>query len=370
MALLDAIGRGLSAAGATLNPAVYQDQAAQQLYQQRLQQQQQLAQQKQIAAQKTAAANLVIKAVQSGGLDPNVGNQKLQQLGYGNLAGIVSASPEAKANQQFLQLLNGQQAGQAPTQTPQSGLGTVTGLRGGLNIPASVLASSPLAQKFIEARKTLSAINQPKAPPIRKRIAGGQEIQEQLMPDGTWQQIGSGPRFKPGADTVVNMNLNNKDQLKFTGELSDRYSRDVKPLSELQLNINKAKSLAAEDTPAGDIALQQTLTQLSRGARSTNAQMQAYGNFGDLPQKIVGKINRFLTGKYTPEQRQQVIELLDQLQNQVVTPSIEGANKYFTGIATRHNLDPRDIIPPTLQIKDKSVTSAQQEADDYLKTLK
>lgn len=199
MALLDAIGRGLSAAGATLNPHVYQDQAAQQLYQQRLQQQQQLAQQKQIAAQKAAAANLVIKAVQSGGLDPNVGNQKLQQLGYGNLAGVVSASPEAKANQQFLQLLNGQQAGQTPTQTPQSGLGTVTGLRGGLNIPASVLASSPLAQKYVTAETSLKNLNQPKAPPIRTRISGGQKIQEQMLPNGTWQQIGSGPRFKPGA---------------------------------------------------------------------------------------------------------------------------------------------------------------------------
>lgn len=197
MALLDAIGRGLSAAGATLNPHVYQDQAAQQLYQQRLRQQQQLAQQKQIDAQKAAAANLVIKAVQSGGLDPNVGNQKLQQLGYGNLAGIVSASPEAKANQQFLQLLNGQQAGQTTTQTPQSGLGTVTGLRGGLNIPPAVLASSPLAQKYVTAETSLKNLNQPKAPPMRTIIQGGLELNQEMQPDGTWKTVGQGPRFKP-----------------------------------------------------------------------------------------------------------------------------------------------------------------------------
>lgn len=37
----------------------------------------------------------------------------------------------------------------------------------------------------------------PKAPPTRQRYDGSNVVQEELQPDGTWKQIGTGPRFAP-----------------------------------------------------------------------------------------------------------------------------------------------------------------------------
>lgn len=103
----------------------------------------------------------------------------LQQSG-GNLEAVVQAAlragrPDVAAK--LAPLIEAQRKAQPQAQSIGAG---------GLRLPDGTVVPP-------QARPDAS----PKAPPIRQRYDGTNVVQEQMRPDGTWEQIGTGPRFAP-----------------------------------------------------------------------------------------------------------------------------------------------------------------------------
>lgn len=117
---------------------------------------------------------------------------------------------QAQAQQQELvqasllqKLAQGQQASRLAAQDRETDeqLRSVMQATGGnpqRAIEALLKAGTP---KSIELASKLKGLvsEGPKAPPTRQRFNGTEVIQEELQPDGTFRQIGTGPRFSPSA---------------------------------------------------------------------------------------------------------------------------------------------------------------------------
>lgn len=100
------------------------------------------------------------------------------------LLGLKNAIQEQKEQQELKSVLAGAGDVEAAMQAA---------LRAGnANVAAKL---SPL----VEARRKAMAAPELKAAPTRQRYDGTSIIQEEMQPDGTWREIGRGPRFAPPA---------------------------------------------------------------------------------------------------------------------------------------------------------------------------
>lgn len=197
------LGQGMETAGGILSPAVAQRQAQERdlLLRSHLALQQ---------AQKELAARTIVSGVQSGSIDPQLGRQKLAQLGFGDIP--VGPSLEAQGTKAFIDWQGGKPSAAAMPSgmSPQPGMGAPTP-QTGISIPPAAAIASPFYGRYIEgqraqleaerARQTLD-----KPPPTRTRIEGQNEIVEQWDP-GTraWTKIGEGPRFSKQVAPVINV---------------------------------------------------------------------------------------------------------------------------------------------------------------------
>jgi len=189
------LGTGMQTAGEILSPAVAQRQAEQR----QLVLRSQLALQ---AQQRELAARAIISGVQSGSIDPQIGRQKLAQLGMGDVP--VGPSLEAQGTKAFM---DWQQGGGQPATPSAPGMSPTPGM----TMPPASAAASPLYGRFIEAQRAKleeQRLRQDlqKPPPVRTRIEGDKEIQEQYdRSSGKWTKIGEGPRFARQVAPVVNV---------------------------------------------------------------------------------------------------------------------------------------------------------------------
>lgn len=170
------LGQGLQTAGEILSPAV-----AQRNFQQR---QMELASQLALQrGQRELAARAIIAGVQSGSIDPQLGRQKLAQLGMGDIP--VGPSLEARGNQAFINALQGPQTSVAPGVSPgsapsgppeampapvgaqpqtqgmslQPGMNDATAIEERLRSLSPVAMASPMGQQYVQGlRAQLEAI--------------------------------------------------------------------------------------------------------------------------------------------------------------------------------------------------------------------
>lgn len=71
-------------------------------------------------------------------------------------------------------------------------------------IAAGYQPGTPDFQTALKTRIGLGP-QQQKPAPTRERMSGNTVIQEEMQPDGTWRQIGSGPRWSPNGGVNVNV---------------------------------------------------------------------------------------------------------------------------------------------------------------------
>lgn len=108
----------------------------------------------------------------------------------------------------------------------------------------------------------------PKAPgSLRDRVSGDQIIQEELQADGTWKQVGSGPRFARQIAPVVNVGSGAGKQKAPVGY---RFSSDGETLEPIPGGPKDANS---RPLPTNALKLQQAEVDAISGAATINADL-------------------------------------------------------------------------------------------------
>lgn len=166
-------------------------------------------------------------------------------------------------------------------------------------------------------------------PPAPVALYQGDRVVQKRYNPRTFQEevVGEGPRFNPKGG--VNVTLNTKDQLSALNTMRDDREREIAPLRDIATKISLIRAYAAEPDALNSKQLQATLANLASTNVRAQAELNKYGNFGDLPTRFFGSISQMATGKYTKDQLEQALALADLLEQKVLLPSMQGVNDYY-----------------------------------------
>lgn len=110
--------------------------------------------------------------------------------------------------------------------------------------------------------------------------------------------------------------------------LGRRYEQQIAPYSDLGRKVDRALAMLDENTPASKIIVQGVLSELTKGQR-TNLQVKMTDNFGDLGTRIAGSFDRFVEGKWAPQQAGDLKKMLTTLrETEVMLPIARVRNQY------------------------------------------
>lgn len=141
----------------------------------------------------------------------------------------------------------------------------------------------------------------------------------------------------------------------------DKY---IKPLDEIQQNVASTRQLLASSSPAADIQIQQQLTAMFDRQRATNMLFGANKNFGTLAGRVSGFVGRMFTGQYTEKQRGEIRDMLNEMENNVLTPTRGRIEKHYGSVSKAAGVAPELTRTPNFY---GDASSAQAEADAFLK---
>ena len=139
-----------------------------------------------------------------------------------------------------------------------------------------------------------------------------------------------------------NANHSSEVQFRQSEKLNSTLQSAAKPLLEDRQNIIDLKGLLAVDSPVADQQLHQDLTSLSGHfkGRATNLFYKDNKNFGDVVQRLSGWASHAFTGRYDEQSRKDIHSMLDQLQRNVIDPSLSNLEKNQQEKAKKYGLDP------------------------------
>lgn len=196
--------------------------------------------------------------------------------------------------------------------------------------------------------QSLPVKEQRAAPPSPELFyQGDTATQKQWNPrTGAYEVVGQRKTFAPNAG--VRIELNTKDKLAEANRLRDDLRTEIAPLNELAKNINLIRTYAAQPDPLNSQQLQAILANLASTSVRAQAELNKYGNFGDLPTRFFGAVSKLATGEYTPEQLQQALKLAADLEREVLNPARESIAKYYSGVAQWGGV-PSDLVIRDMQ---------------------
>lgn len=103
--------------------------------------------------------------------------------------------------------------------------------------------------------------------------------------------------------------------------LMARMERDIKPLNDAQLVGNEIRSLFDSGQAVATAQVQQLLTQYLGKARMTNKLYADNKSFGNFEQRLVNMVSRFASGKYSDDDRKQVLNMVDSMDKTFFSPA-------------------------------------------------
>jgi hypothetical protein len=141
-------------------------------------------------------------------------------------------------------------------------------------------------------------------------------------------------------------------QLASLQGLREGYLKETSPEFQGFSALQSAKRSLSSLSGIGDEAAKRQLLKASgeSGSGLSNKDVQAFANFGDLGQRLSGRINQFISGTYSDEQRKEILALVNQLQAQLESQANEKRNQYRTlgqGIEGVTSTD-LDFVAPSL----------------------
>ncbi len=122
--------------------------------------------------------------------------------------------------------------------------------------------------------------------------------------------------------------------------VKDNFEKEFKPVVDLRGKVKVARSALALGTPEADIALQKTMADIFDSGSRAESEVQAWKNSGDVVSRLWQTAYRFGTGEITPERREAIGALLDQIDKDAITPATNDTLKYYEDVAIQNGLDP------------------------------
>lgn len=116
--------------------------------------------------------------------------------------------------------------------------------------------------------------------------------------------------------------------------LRDDYRQDKKSVSDVKSAISRANAMLKIGTSVSDLALQKTISEIFDTGTKAQSEVAQWRNPGDLSQRALGVINRFVTGEYNDKQRRDLQQILQELETKVVDPSLTTIDQHYYDIAT------------------------------------
>lgn len=127
-------------------------------------------------------------------------------------------------------------------------------------------------------------------------------------------------------------------------EMRKEQEAALKPLDDVQQNITRMKQLLATGGPASAQQIQEGLTNVFDKNRAYSSLLGMNKNFGTLQGRAAGFFGRMFTGDYTDQQRKDIRDMLNEMENNVIAPSRQRIISYHKGVASNAGV-PAALIP-------------------------
>jgi hypothetical protein len=136
-----------------------------------------------------------------------------------------------------------------------------------------------------------------------------------------------------------------KFTVKREGDIIGYKRQEEKDLKAAKKLITKALTLAktSKDFTLIDKNLQQSISKWENTSVRAYAELQRYDNYGNIIDRIAGKISKFFAGTMTDDQRLMVIETAQDILNNYINPALDESDDYWRGIASNKEIDPDAI---------------------------
>lgn len=154
-------------------------------------------------------------------------------------------------------------------------------------------------------------------PPNFQTFTSGDRVKA-FNPENPTQVVDLGPAKspEPPPDKSVDYAL----------RINDDFSKEIKPVEQIQKSIRYIRSLLPDfRNPATSLNIKEAMSNLTETGSRAQAEVAAWqgGQFGNLSQRLIGGLTKFTSGRYTEDNVNQINDLINQLETNLVQPSME-----------------------------------------------
>ena len=145
------------------------------------------------------------------------------------------------------------------------------------------------------------------------------------------------------------------------------YAKNVDSYKSMTSKVESAIiAMESGDTGLADTLMAQTLSQVQESdVRAFAMYSQFDKSFGNVLERTVKGVRRFLEGKRTPGEREEIKKTLEYMRDNYSVPKTEGMRNLYRARAVERNLDPFETIPPDSaeDIRDSNLISKERKLE-------
>jgi len=141
--------------------------------------------------------------------------------------------------------------------------------------------------------------------------------------------------------------------------------RDMKPIDEAQRQSEELRGLIATGNPASTPQIQRLMTNYMNAGRITNQLYSANKGFGNLYERTTNALNKFISGKYSAEDKKMLLSLVNEMDKSVFDPSRKHVIDYYKKQAKLEGVDESIAERPNSFASDTApATESWSDADE------
>jgi hypothetical protein len=145
------------------------------------------------------------------------------------------------------------------------------------------------------------------------------------------------------------------------------YAKNVDAYKSMTSKVESAIiAMESGDTQLSDTLMAQTLSQVQESdVRAFAMYSQFDKSFGNVLDRTVKGVRRFLEGKRTPAEREEIKKTLQYMRDNYSIPKTSGMRNLYRGQAVDKGLDPFETIPPESpeDIRDSTLISKDRKME-------
>jgi hypothetical protein len=115
------------------------------------------------------------------------------------------------------------------------------------------------------------------------------------------------------------------------------FLKEVKPIDDALSSLDRTEALLNEKSGLADAVAKRQFSKFAGDRDISNRDVAAFGNFGDLGQRLNGILNQFLDGTYSEAQREEALRIVRNLRDPLDQQRVE-KEKDFAAAARRQQL--------------------------------